>query len=223
MSPLPLVRRQRRCFRCLKMYHITQNCNSKIRCSVCNGKHHVTICKGKSQEPAAGDAKGKDSDQYTHVGAAHMTKRGTGILLPSAMVMSVMICLVGFLFTTLVVVCDWSQYESVARTCRTVVHIRGQAILANICCCSMSHKFRLVKLCGSCRGDNVLKMIFQMRGQVAATGFRYTCPQHIPSIAKNVILLPLHVHETDTHVLSFCVWRPLYALECFISFGIWFF
>ena len=188
MSPLPLVRRQRRCFRCLKMYHITQNCNSKIRCSVCNGKHHVTICKGKSQEPAAGDAKGKDSNQYTHVGAAHMTKRGTGILLPSAMVMSVMICLVGFLFTTLVVVCDWSQYESVARTCRTVVHIRGQGIFANICCCSMFHKKDWLNFVGPVAGKKFLqnscctslKMIVQMRGQVTATCFRYTCLQHIP-------------------------------------------
>ena len=188
MSPLPLVRRQRRCFRCLEMYHITQNCHSKIRCSVCNGNDHVTICKGKSQEPAAGDAKGKDSDQYTHVGAAHMTKRGIGILLPSAMVMSVMICLVGFLFTTLVVVCDWSQYESVARTCRTVVHIRGQGIFANICCCSMFHKKDWLNFVGPVAGKKFLqnscctslKMIVQMRGQVTATCFRYTCLQHIP-------------------------------------------
>ena len=53
---LNTLRCQQRCFRCLKMYHVTRNCYSKIWCPVCNGKHHVTICKGKSQEPA-GDGK----------------------------------------------------------------------------------------------------------------------------------------------------------------------
>ena len=89
-------------------------------------------------------------------------------------------------------------------TCPTLMHIRGQGIFANIGCCSMSHKFRLVKLCGTCRGEKVLKMIVQMRGQVTATCFRYTYPQHIPSIAKKVIILPLNVYETDP-ASSFCV------------------
>ena len=176
------------------MYHITQNCYSKIRCSVCNGKHHITICKEKSQEPAARDAKGKDSDQYTHVGAADMTKTGTGILLPSAMVTSViafsrhwLLSVIGLntnqLWRHVAQSCTSGDKASlqifVAATCRInsdwlnfVGHVAGKKVLQNSCCMS-------------------LKMIVQMRGQVAAT-----CPRWFFLCAHAVILSLLHVSAT---------------------------
>ena len=33
-----------RCFFCAHKWHISNNCNCKLTCSICKGKHHVLIC-----------------------------------------------------------------------------------------------------------------------------------------------------------------------------------
>ena len=80
-----ILRRQRRCFNCLKMYHFTRTCHAKMRCSICCGKHHVSICKPQSGDTIK-ETRESNVDQTTHVGAAHSTQSRTSILLPSATV-----------------------------------------------------------------------------------------------------------------------------------------
>ena len=123
-----------------------------------------------------------------------MTKTGTGILLPSAMVTSViafsrhwLLSVIGLntnqLWRHVAQSCTSGDKASlqifVAATCRInsdwlnfVGHVAGKKVLQNSCCMS-------------------LKMIVQMRGQVAAT-----CPRWFFLCAHAVILSLLHVSAT---------------------------
>ena len=40
-----ILRRNGKCFVCLKGGHISTNCPSKAKCFNCEGRHHVTICE----------------------------------------------------------------------------------------------------------------------------------------------------------------------------------
>ena len=44
-----VLRRSGRCFVCLKKYHMSRDCRSRLRCSNCNGRHHVSICSETSR------------------------------------------------------------------------------------------------------------------------------------------------------------------------------
>ncbi len=39
-----LLRRNGRCFSCLRKGHLTRDCRSTNRCRTCNGRHHTSIC-----------------------------------------------------------------------------------------------------------------------------------------------------------------------------------
>ena len=40
-----ILRRQGRCFNCLRRNHMVRNCKSSSRCGRCSGKHHESICR----------------------------------------------------------------------------------------------------------------------------------------------------------------------------------
>ena len=46
-----LLRQSGRCFVCLKKYHMSRDCRSRLRCNNCNGRHHVSICP-ETPQPA---------------------------------------------------------------------------------------------------------------------------------------------------------------------------
>ena len=48
--------RSGRCFVCLRRGHLSQQCQSKLRCSTCGGRHHSSICgetPTREKEPSA--------------------------------------------------------------------------------------------------------------------------------------------------------------------------
>ena len=40
-----ILRKQGRCFNCLRRNHLSRECRGKERCNKCNGKHHVAVCR----------------------------------------------------------------------------------------------------------------------------------------------------------------------------------
>ena len=139
------------------------------------------------------------------------------------------------IFMTLVVVCDWSQYKSVARTCRTVVHIRGQGIFANICYCSMFHKKDWLNFVGPVAGKKVLtKLILHESENDSSdekTGHCYVFPLHVPATypldwkERDFIAATCPCDRSPRLVLlcvtTFICLRTLYKKS--LSFSIWFF
>ena len=41
-----ILKKDGRCFVCLKRHHLSRDCRSPIKCACCNGQHHTSICKG---------------------------------------------------------------------------------------------------------------------------------------------------------------------------------
>ena len=39
-----VLRRERRCFICLKRNHVARNCSSNIKCHECGQRHHISVC-----------------------------------------------------------------------------------------------------------------------------------------------------------------------------------
>ena len=52
-----LIRKNGRCFICLKKNHMARDCKSKLRCSKCEHRHHTSICEPKSSEQPGTGAK----------------------------------------------------------------------------------------------------------------------------------------------------------------------
>lgn len=45
-----ILRKEGRCYVCLKRNHMSRECRSSVRCSQCNGKHHTSICERATQD-----------------------------------------------------------------------------------------------------------------------------------------------------------------------------
>lgn len=45
-----ILRKNGRCFLCLKRNHLIKDCNSKSRCFKCHGRHHISICSKDTNE-----------------------------------------------------------------------------------------------------------------------------------------------------------------------------
>ena len=43
-----ILKKQGRCFCCLKRNHVARDCSSQIKCSSCDMKHHVAICSKRN-------------------------------------------------------------------------------------------------------------------------------------------------------------------------------
>ncbi|XP_065195785.1 uncharacterized protein LOC135827185 [Sycon ciliatum] len=52
-----LIRKNGRCFICLKKNHMARDCKSRLRCSKCEHRHHTSICEPKSSEQPGTGAK----------------------------------------------------------------------------------------------------------------------------------------------------------------------
>eukprot|EP00795_Rhopilema_esculentum_P014292 gene14292-5330_t len=48
-----ILRKQGRCYVCLKKGHLSRACSSNIRCYSCKLRHHVSICESRGQAPHA--------------------------------------------------------------------------------------------------------------------------------------------------------------------------
>ncbi|CAB3986360.1 uncharacterized protein LOC110232693, partial, partial [Paramuricea clavata] len=48
-----ILRKQGRCFLCLKRNHIARDCESRYMCKYCSGKHHVSLCNNNSRQSLA--------------------------------------------------------------------------------------------------------------------------------------------------------------------------
>ena len=48
-----ILRKQGRCFLCLKRNHIARDCESRYICKYCSGKHHVSLCNINSRQSLA--------------------------------------------------------------------------------------------------------------------------------------------------------------------------
>ena len=46
-----ILRKQGRCFNCLKRNHLSRECRAKERCQKCRGKHHTAVCRGENSKP----------------------------------------------------------------------------------------------------------------------------------------------------------------------------
>ena len=44
-----ILRKEKRCFLCLKPGHLIKDCYAKMRCIKCQNKHHISICNGKEE------------------------------------------------------------------------------------------------------------------------------------------------------------------------------
>ena len=44
-----ILRKEKRCFLCLKPGHLIKDCYAKMRCFKCQNKHHISICNGKEE------------------------------------------------------------------------------------------------------------------------------------------------------------------------------
>ena len=40
-----VLRREGRCYVCLKRNHLSRDCRSNTRCNQCNGRHHTSLCQ----------------------------------------------------------------------------------------------------------------------------------------------------------------------------------
>ena len=59
-----VLRREGRCYVCLKRNHLSRDCRSNIRCSQCNGRHHVSLCqRAQGQKNVSTSDRGTDSER----------------------------------------------------------------------------------------------------------------------------------------------------------------
>ena len=70
------LRKQGRCFRCLKKDHVAKDCTSAKVCPKCSGRHHVSLCE---ESQARQSSEGKNSVPQTSSTAPPQTREaGTG-------------------------------------------------------------------------------------------------------------------------------------------------
>lgn len=50
-----ILKREGRCFICVRKYHISKNCRSKTSCRNCQGRHHTSICSNGGGNSRAGE------------------------------------------------------------------------------------------------------------------------------------------------------------------------
>ena len=55
------LRRDRRCFVCLKRHHLSKDCRSSFNCKKCRGRHHTSICTRASGRPSKGPPPNRES------------------------------------------------------------------------------------------------------------------------------------------------------------------
>ena len=44
---IQILKKQRRCFRCLHKNHMSKKCRADVKCGRCSGKHHEADCRSK--------------------------------------------------------------------------------------------------------------------------------------------------------------------------------
>ena len=89
-----ILKRDRRCFVCLKQHHMARNCQFTLKCTKCSRRHHVSICddtlalagKGKSSGTATKSVKrcaspAKDPSTEAGTSAAVGTAGNVGAVL----------------------------------------------------------------------------------------------------------------------------------------------
>ncbi|XP_068707347.1 uncharacterized protein [Montipora foliosa] len=90
-----ILRRNGRCFVCLKGGHISTNCPSKAKCFNCEGRHHVTICERIRNVPASrnvvsdeatphGSGSSQDRSREAGTLAMHVSNNANSVLLQVA-------------------------------------------------------------------------------------------------------------------------------------------
>lgn len=82
-----ILKRDRRCFLCLKIGHIAKNCVARFTCFSCKRKHHVAICRGKPHNNTD-EEKQEDQESSANVAPAesttHLIHDKNNILLQTA-------------------------------------------------------------------------------------------------------------------------------------------
>ena len=90
-----ILRRNGKCFVCLKGGHISTNCPSRAKCFNCEGRHHVTICerirstltfRNVVSEEATPLGSGSSQDRSRDPGTSvmHISNNATFVLLQTA-------------------------------------------------------------------------------------------------------------------------------------------
>ena len=83
------LRKQGRCFVCLRRGHIARDCKTEIECSECKGRHHKAVCAKlcKSLDKPKEKEKGENnSDSGANTSAAIQVNTGTQVFLQTAQV-----------------------------------------------------------------------------------------------------------------------------------------
>ena len=68
-SRIEILRKNSRCFLCLKSGHIFKNCTSSYICRKCDGKHHISLCSKLKKDQEKNESSAKSTDNVVaHVG-----------------------------------------------------------------------------------------------------------------------------------------------------------
>ena len=68
-SRIEILRKNSRCFLCLKSGHIFKNCTSSYICRKCDGKHHISLCSKLKKDQEKDESSAKSTDNVVaHVG-----------------------------------------------------------------------------------------------------------------------------------------------------------
>ena len=65
---LTIIRRNKRCFVCLRPDHIAKNCRSNYRCNKCQKKHHISICDSDTRNTTVDATENVPTTQATTCG-----------------------------------------------------------------------------------------------------------------------------------------------------------
>ena len=90
-----VLRRNGKCFVCLKGGHISTNCPSRAKCFNCGGRHHVTICKRirntltsrnvvREEAPPCGSDSSQERSRDAGTSAMHSSNNANSVLLQIA-------------------------------------------------------------------------------------------------------------------------------------------
>ena len=66
-----ILRRDGRCYVCLKQHHISRNCKSKVKCAKCQQRHHTTICESSENKASTNTNSSSSESSGTSATAAH--------------------------------------------------------------------------------------------------------------------------------------------------------
>ena len=80
-----ILKRKRRCFKCLKLGHIAKNCATKMKCFSCSNFHHASMCNEKSL-PQKNDCQEEGKSSLV---AGTLTKYAHSVLLQTAQVTAI--------------------------------------------------------------------------------------------------------------------------------------